>query len=264
MSDDSVAVAEVTTAGPLTENRSPSDLTSGLLAIIERAASDPRVDVDKMERLLQMQFQVIARAAEASFNQALAKLQPRLPRITKNGAIILKDGTTKISYAKYDDICDLVMPLLSEEGFTVSYSSRLVSNGERMEVVGTFRHIDGHSDCGSVFLPLTDDTGAKNKVQGAGSIYSYGRRYVLCQYLNLVMEGEDDDGMGGNGDLPLAEAQVLFSEITSLIKSIKDSGKSFNEAAFLECVHADAVENIAIGEYRKAISMLQQKQRKKT
>jgi hypothetical protein len=157
-------------------HRDPTDVAR----IIAEAAADPRVDVAKMERLLDMQMRVLARASEESFNRALARLKARLPRIAKNGAIVLKDGKTRIPYAKYEDIHEAITPLMHEEGFTVSYSAELVGNGSLIEVRATFRHADGHQDIGKAYLPLTDDSGAKNRVQGAGSILSYGKRYALC------------------------------------------------------------------------------------
>jgi len=235
------------------------ELRDTLLGVIARAASDPSVDVAKMERLLEMQMTVMARSAESSFNQALARLQPRLPRITKNGAIVLKDGTTKIKYARYSDICDAIMPLLTEEGFTISYSSDLVPAGNLLKITVTVRHIDGHQDSGSVFLPLADDTGAKNRVQGAGSIYSYGKRYALSQYLNIVTEDEDDNGMQGAG-LPIDDKKV--GTILDLIADIKDSGKTFNDDGFLKLMKVSRIEDITNGQYDTAISALNQKRKK--
>src|SRR3546814_13380927 len=47
--------------------------SSSLLAVISRAASDPNVDLDKMERLLAMQERIVARQAEALFASALSE-----------------------------------------------------------------------------------------------------------------------------------------------------------------------------------------------
>lgn len=230
----------------------PAELTTNFLELIARAASDPNVDVAKMERLLEMQFKLLGRAAEASFNQAIARLQPKIPRITKNGGIVLKDGSV-IAYAKYDDICDVVLPLLAEEGLTVSYSSDLVEtpNGNKLKITATFRHIEGHHDSGSVFLPTIDDTGAKNAVQGAGSIYSYGKRYALCQYLNIVTEGDDDDGMQGLLK-PISEKQQ--HEIYDLIADSK-----CDEGAFLKFMGVDSVKEITVKDFLKAKTSLIQK-----
>lgn len=231
--------------------RNPTDVAR----IIADAAADPRVDVAKMERLLDMQMRVLARAAEASFNQSLARLKSRLPRIAKNGAIVLRDVKTRISYAKYEDIHEAIAPLMNEEGFTVSYSSELAANGTMIEIRATFRHIDGHHDIGKAYLPLIDDSGAKNKVQGAGSILSYGKRYALCQYLDIVTEGDDDDGMQADAK-PIDEKQQ--SEIRDLIADAEA-----DEERFLAYMGVQKVEEIIVRDFAKAKAALNQKRRGK-
>ena len=235
----------------------PAEMASSLLAVIARAAADPHVDVDKMQRLLDMQLALMARAAEASFNQALARLQKRLPRITKRG-MIGRGTDREIPYAKYEDICEVTLPLLYEEGFTVSYSERLTSNGNMMEVVATFRHIDGHSQTGSAFVPLTDDSGGKNKVQGGGSVYAYGQRYAYSKFLNIVTEGEDDDGTQ-EAMRPIDEKQV--GAIIDMIADIKDNGQAFSEAGFLKLMKVNKIEEITRGDFDKAVSALKDKRR---
>jgi len=233
----------------------PAETSGALLRIIANAAADPRVDVVKMERLLDMQTRVMARAAEIEFNQALARLKAKLPRIAKNGAIVLKDGKTRIPYAKYEDVHEAVIPLMLEEGFTVSYTTDLVAGASLIEVRATFRHSGGHQDVGKAFLPLTDDSGAKNKVQGAGSILSYGKRYALCQYLDIVTEGEDDDGMQGDAK-PITEQMV--GQITDLI-----AASGADESRFLTYMKVEAIKDIVMRDYGKAIAALQQKGRSK-
>ena len=49
--------------------------TSALISMIERAARDPSVDIDKMERLLQMHERVEAKQRESAFNTAMAAVQ---------------------------------------------------------------------------------------------------------------------------------------------------------------------------------------------
>lgn len=232
----------------------PAKMSGALLRAIAAAAADSRVDVAKMQQLLDMQMQVMARASEMAFNQALERLKAKLPRVTKKGAIVLKDRT-RLPYAKYEDIHEAIMPLMLEEGFTVSYSSELVANSTLLEVRATFRHSSGHQDVGKAYLPLTDDSGAKNRVQGAGSILSYGKRYALCQYLDIVTEGEDDDGMQGDA-MPISDKQQ--SEIRDLIA---DSGA--DEGKFLAYIGVDSVENIIVRDYAKAKNALNQKRRSK-
>lgn len=257
MDSPQTASAEVVAPPRQSLQQRPAELsTTNLIDAITRAAKDPSVDVDKMEKLLAMQLRLVAIANEASFNQAMARLKPQLPRIVKNGAIVMPGKDVHIKFLRYPDIHDAVAPLLHAEGFTVSYSSDLIAEQRLLKITATFRHIDGHHDSGSVFLPLTDDTGAKNKVQGVGSVLSYGKRYALCQYLDIVAEDDDDDGMQG-AMKPISDRQV--SQIVDLITDIKEGGQKFNDEGFLKFMKVERIEDITVRDFDKAISAINQK-----
>src|SRR3546814_10492884 len=74
--------------------------SSSLLAVISRAASDPNVDLDKMERLLAMQERIVARQAEALFASALSEMQDELPSRSEEHTSELQ-SLMRISYAVF-------------------------------------------------------------------------------------------------------------------------------------------------------------------
>ena len=59
----------------------PQQETATILAVISRAAADPSVDIDKMERLMQMHERMQAKQSEAAFSADLAAMQCKLPSI---------------------------------------------------------------------------------------------------------------------------------------------------------------------------------------
>lgn len=173
---------------------------TAIIQVIERAASNPDVDIDKMERLLQMQERILARNAEASFNTALALMQNELPVIDENGAIRGRDGRVQSRYAKFEDINEAVKPIMRQYGFAISF--RTAFDGGEVVVTGVLTHEGGHREVSSVKLPA-DASGNKNNVQGWGSSISYGKRYAMNALLNITSRGEDNDGAGsgtGGGD----------------------------------------------------------------
>jgi hypothetical protein len=93
-------------------------------------------------------------------------------------------------------------------------------------------------------------------VQAIGSTNSFLRRYVVCNIFNIVVLGDDDDGIGGTLD----EAQT--KTILDLLRTAKVGPKflkymkaqSVEEAGSLEA----AVATIAARDYRKAISTLEE------
>lgn len=171
-------------------NAEVAEYSGGLLEVIARAARDPSVDIEKLERLIAVQERIQARDAEIAFSAAFADMQPMLPSITKGNQIVHK-GQVISEYAEWADISKIVTPILSSFGFSLSFKSG--NSGGMVTVTAILRHRLGHKDEASLPLPL-DTSGAKNAVQSVGSTISYGKRYTGCPLLNIVTEGEDDDG----------------------------------------------------------------------
>lgn len=173
----------------------PADVQSisgGILEVIARAARDPNVDIDKMERLLEMQERVLARQAREAYATALAKLQPDLPVISERGKILNRNNETQSTYARWEDVNEAIRPLLAEHGFSLSF--RTGREGGDVTVTGVLSHREGHSEETTITLP-SDGSGSKNAVQAVGSSTSYGKRYTAFALLNITSKGEDDDGV---------------------------------------------------------------------
>lgn len=164
--------------------------TAAIIQVIERAAMNPNVDIDKMERLLEMQERIMARTAKAAFSAALSRMQPDLPVINERGGIKDRSGNIQSTYALWEDINDAIKPVLAQHEFALSFK---VGREDGMIVVtGVLSHSEGHSEETSIHLP-TDTSGSKNAVQAVGSSTSYGKRYTACALLNITSRGEDDD-----------------------------------------------------------------------
>lgn len=168
----------------------------GLLAVIERAARDENVDVEKMERLFALQERVQERAAKQAFTEAKIAMRPNLPEITMKGMIVIrKDGkvTQETPFARFEDLHELVMPILSEYGFDLKFKNGLAPDG-KVRVTTVLSHVAGHEDDTHFDLPH-DSSGSKNPVQAVGSSTKYGMRYGTISILNLRVVGDDDDGV---------------------------------------------------------------------
>lgn len=170
----------------------PTSEAVSIIKVIEKAAMNPDVDVDKMERLLQMQERIMARNAETEFNAALAEMQGELPEINEDGKILNKSGNVQSKYATFENINRVVKPTLQKHGFAMSFRTG-VSETNMTVVTGVLTHRAGHREETSIHLPL-DVSGSKNNVQGVGSSVSYGKRYTMSALLNITTGGEDDDG----------------------------------------------------------------------
>jgi hypothetical protein len=160
------------------------------MEVINRAATDPNVDVDKMERLLGMYERISERNAKVAFHTALAEMQPKLPIITERGEI--KHGQKLISkYALWEDINEAIRPTLHAHGFALSF--RTARDNTQVTITAILSHREGHVEETTLTLDA-DNSGSKNAVQAVGSSISYGQRYAAVALLNITTQGKDDDG----------------------------------------------------------------------
>lgn len=158
--------------------------TGAMVAMIERAARDPNVDVEKMERLFAMHERMEARQAAVAFNDALADMLDKLPVVGERG-----NAAGRYTFALWEDINKAIKPILKEHGFALTFRTDFTDG---IAVTGVLSHRLGHSESTTIKLPA-DPSGNKNAVQAVASSVSYGKRYTAGALLNLTSHGEDDD-----------------------------------------------------------------------
>lgn len=223
---------------------------AAIIQVIERAAANPNVDIEKMERLLDMHERVKARNAKTAYQAALADMQPVLPVIEERGEI--KHGDNKpvqSTYARWEDINEAIRPILAEYGFALSF--RIGRADGLVQVTGILSHREGHSEETTFDLPV-DSSGSKNSVQALGSSVSYGQRYTAKALLNLTSRhSSDDDGRAaGGGFVTAAQAE----EIQALMEDV-----GANRARFLSFLKVGSIAEIPASGFRKALTALEAK-----
>lgn len=166
-----------------------------MIVMIMDAARDKSIDIDKLERLMAMQREMVADQRRVAFVAAKARIMPDMPRIKKNGMISYEDrGGNKheTPYALLEDIDKIIRPIYGTEGFFQSYGTASTPSG-KLKVILTVSHREGHSESIDAEFPI-DDSGAKNKTQAIKSTVSYGRRTLTEMFWDLIEEGADTDG----------------------------------------------------------------------
>jgi hypothetical protein len=221
----------------------PAEVATSIIQVIERAASDPNVDIDKMERLLEMQERIMVHQAKQAYAADLAAMQPNLPVVDERGK-----GHNSIKYALWEDINEAIKPVLAEHGFNLSF--RVGEAADKVTVTAVLLHAQGHAEETTITLPL-DQSGSKNAVQAVGSSVSYGKRYTALALLNISVKGEDDDGMRGGAN-PITQAQA--DELNALADEV-----GADKPAFCKYLGVKSIADIPSGKFNRATQALEAK-----
>lgn len=219
--------------------------TATILSMISRAAADPNVDMDKMERLLKMRNDEMERMAAAEYANALSEMQPEIPAIAQRG-----NAAGRYTFAKWEDINEVLKPILHKHGFALNFKTE--TKGD-IVVTGILRYRNGYKEETTVTLP-TDPSGGKNAVQAVQSSVSYGKRSTASSLLNITTHGEDDDAYS-TGVTFVSEEQA--ANIDTYIESTGS-----NKALFLGIFKVDATSKIKASSYDHAIKLLKEKEAK--
>lgn len=226
------------------ELSTPVHDSGNIMAVIARAASDPTMDVEKMERLFALKERQDAQLREQAFNHALAKAQEECPQIIRRGV-----AHNNIKFAKLEHIDVSIRPIIAKYGLSIEFDTQPVPGSDKStNVSATMRHVMGYSKSHNLVVP-DDAGGAKNAIQARTSAISYARRTLTKNWLNIVECGEDDNGNGG----------TVTQEQADTINSMLAEIGVHNRPKFLEFMASDSVETIPAKEYGRAVAKLNQK-----
>ena len=92
-----------------------------ILQIIQQVAMSPTADIDKMERLMAMHERFQAQQQKQQYDEALSLMQEELPVIGERGGIKDKNGRIQSTYALWEDINEMIKPVLARHGFALSF-----------------------------------------------------------------------------------------------------------------------------------------------
>lgn len=217
------------------------------LALIEKVALDPAVNVDKMEKILDMQERILNKQAELEFNQAMAKAMAEIPSFEKSKKVAkFKGGTgNQFTYASFESINKSVKPIIAKQGLFITFSTDFQSDDFVMITV-KITHKSGHSQETAMRFPF-DPSGSKNTIQATGSAISYGKRYTLNALLNITTHDEDDDGFS-------TSKTISKNEIERINNGLDVSGVGLD--VLCEYMEVERLSDIKLEKYNNALVYL--------
>lgn len=225
-----------------------------LMAMLQRAASDPGIDLDRMERLFNMLQQIEARRAESAYAAAMAAAQAKIVPVTKNRP----NTQTHSRYADLAAITEACMPIINSMGFAISGSECQPKSdgyfGLRLDV----SHSGGCTKTYEFQVPLDGagfkGTANKTATHAYGSSFSYARRYGICGVFNIATK--DDDG---NAQSRPAEDNEIIGEAELKELSTLMEMAGIDPDQILEFHKLDSMTDMPKREFKRAKYMLNQR-----
>lgn len=160
-----------------------------------RIAVDQNADLDKLEKLMDLQLRWEANEAKKAFTAAMAAFKAECPMLPRDGEVdfVNKKGQrVHYKHSTLGGISEVVTPILSKHGLSVTFDSMQSKDG--ITVTCEVTHTGGHVIRRSLTAP-PDNSGSKNPMQAICSTATYLSRYTEVLALGLATEYvNDDDG----------------------------------------------------------------------
>lgn len=216
MSSEIIEVAHTSVQAPAArQTATPSDLV--------RYALDNGADIDRLEKLMNMQIQWEEREAKKAYVAAMAEFKKNPPEIVKTK--LVEFSGTSYKHATLGDVAKAVIEVLARHGFSHRWDVTQPGDG-RIVVKCIITHEAGHSEANTM-ESLADVSGKKNSIQSIASAVTYLQRYTLLAAVGLATVDEsDDDGAGAVRDYSLQNEWVMKAGAASTVEELEQTWKA--------------------------------------
>jgi len=212
---------------------------AALLAI----AVQQGADLDKMEKLMELQERWEANQAKKSYIIAMTQFKAKPPEILKQTKVSY--GSTSYNHPSLDHVANEINKSLSEHDLFASWTQSQSESG--ITVTCKITHKEGHSEETSLTAGA-DTSGAKNAIQALGSTITYLQRYTILALTGLAAKGMDNDGK--NTDVEYVDEKQL-SSLVDMINS-----KNVDKVKFLKHMNVESLDKILSSEFTRAMEVL--------
>lgn len=237
---------------PVSTAVAPASESAAIFSIIERAARDPQVDLDKMERLMAMRERELSRQAEQAFNLAMKAAQAEMRTIGADA----NNSQTRSKYATYAKLDSVLRPIYTKHGFSISFDEDDSPKADHIRVLCYVAHEAGYTRTYRKDMPA-DGKGAKGgdvmtKTHATGAAASYGMRYLLKGIFNVAVGEEDADG-----NEPVSRQSITEDQVIQLREMIEVSGADMQR--FLKFGNLEKLSDMRADDFPAAMAMLKKR-----
>ena len=242
------------TIGPAEALPTVQSESAAVLSMIERAARDPSVDMDKLQRLMEMRKTIETETAARAFNAAMKAAQSEMGRIAADA----ENKQTRSRYATYAKLDSILRPIYTKHGFSLSFDEAETSKPDHIRCLCYVSHEAGFTRTYHKDMPA-DGKGAKGgdvmtKTHATGAAASYGMRYLLKGIFNVAVGEDDRDGNEPAGG-PISQDQL-----EQLIAVADEVGA--DKAKFCAYFKIEGIADLPASEFARALDLLKAKARK--
>ncbi len=193
----------------------PMSESAALIHMIDRAARDVSIPLERLEKLIQMRIDAENRELARAYDMAMAAAQAEMRQVSTDSV----NPQTKSRYASYAALDKALRPIYAKSGLVLSFNTEPGAPEGFIRVVCDVSR-EGHSKRYSVDMPA-DGKGAKGgdvmtKTHAIGSAVTYGRRYLLLMIFNIAVG--DDDGNAASGGEAISPEQL--AELVDLCEKV--------------------------------------------
>jgi hypothetical protein len=114
---------------------------ANLLEIVSRAASDPNIEVAKVEKLLELYERIQAKRLRRKFNEAMTKAQSEIGRLGADAT----NPQTRSQYASYAKLDSVLRPIYTANGFALSFDEGDSPKPDTVRVLCNVSHAGGYT-----------------------------------------------------------------------------------------------------------------------
>jgi len=213
------------------------------------AAMDGRLDVDKLDKLLDIQAKYESMEAEKAFHAAMAEFKVDAPPVAKD----MDNSQYGSKYSSKGALFNTINPHLAKHGLSASHDINQADG--RITVTCVLTHKLGHSESVTMSGP-PDKSGSKNPLQEIKSTKTY-LEIATYEAVTGISSGNatDDDGQGYQSNVEYIDDDQL-ANLHALMEEV-----SANKDAFLKVLKVEEFGQLPANKLPGAIKLLEGKRK---
>lgn len=188
-------------------------------AMLQRGA-----DVDKLERLFELQVAWEKNEARKAYAKALAAMKATIPIEVFKRKKVDVPGGAKFKHAELCDVVDAAVEAMGKFGFVHSWKPTAQTD-EYLEITCIITHELGHKEETTLKSAYDSSNPKMPPLHRLGSTVTYLERYTLVAALGVAAKNIDDDGMAASKkpvDVP--EAPEGYRDWRADMAALADEG----------------------------------------